>query len=137
MKSNIQRLVVLLRQLFELSQSQLEALDRQALGDIEKILLRKEGILKELKKELGKFSSKGIAVMNPKTYPPDREISTSLAFVATQIRRFEAHEKSVAAQVRLQYEDVSQRLRKLRHRRMSLTGYAKHQPKRHTLCTLG
>ncbi len=137
MKLNTQRLVILLRQLFELSQRQVEALDRKGFGDIERILTEKDDLLKELAKELEKLSSKGIAVMNPKTYPVDQENCTALAFVATQIRRYNAHEKAVAVQVKLQHEDISNRLQKLHRRKQSLTSYSKHPVKRQTLCALG
>ena len=127
MEENIRELTSLLESLFKLSQKQREALDRQALGALESILLAKDELLEKVAAELRQLSEIGIFVMNPKTYPTDPEIRAQLSHAATQIRRFEAHEKGVAAQTKHLQGDISRRLHSLRHRRQGLASYSRQR----------
>lgn len=135
MEKNIRELTSLLESLFELSQKQREALDRQALSALESILQAKDELLEKVAAELGQLSESGILVMNPKTYPADPEMRARLSHAATQIRRFEAHEKGVTAQTKRLQGDISRRLHSLQHRRQGLAGYSRHRPN-HRLPTM-
>ncbi len=137
MKLKIEKLAGLFEQLLELSKKQMEALDRQAFRDIEKLLDAKEKALKSAGELLNQLSDMGISIMNPKTYPDDPELRSRLSYAATQVRRFEAHEKHVASQVNSLQGDVSQQLHSLHRRRKSLAGYAPRPTGKHLLSALG
>ena len=127
MKKNLWKLTSLLESLFELSQKQREALDRQALNTLTDILRAKDELLKEVAAELRRLSEGGIFVMNPKTYPTDPEICTRLSYAATQIRRFKAHEKWIATQTKHLQDDISRQLHSLHLRRQGLAGYSRQR----------
>ena len=71
MDNGIRKLIHLLESLFELSRKQVDALDRRALGDLEKILRAKDDLLMRLGDELAQISANGVSVMDPKTHPMD------------------------------------------------------------------
>jgi len=137
MKTNLQELISLLASLFELSQKQEDALYRQALVDIEVTLKRKDDVLGRVGVALGRCSEKGIALMDPKTYPPDPEIRALLSVAASYVRRFQAHEKFVLTQTTSLRNDLSHRLLTLRHRRRGITGYAQPRQNLHLLTAKG
>jgi hypothetical protein len=124
MNNSIQKLIHLLDRLFELSQKQVDALDRRALGDLEKILRAKDDLLKVFASELAQLSASGVSVMDAKTYPADPDLRAKLSVAANRVRRFQAHEKSVAARMKDLRDDVARELRSLRKRRQGLTSYS-------------
>jgi hypothetical protein len=132
-----EELTGLFEELLELSKRQREALDRQAFRDIEKLLEAKEKALRSAGELLNQLSEMGVAVMNPQTYPDDPELRARLSRAATQVRRFQAHEKYVTAQVNNLQGDVSQLLHSLRRRRTSLAGYATRPTGKHLLSAIG
>lgn len=130
MDNSIQKLIHLLDRLFELSQKQVDALDRRALGDLEKILRAKDDLLRVFAREIAQLSASGISVMDAKTYPADPDIRASLSEAANRVRRFQAREKSVAARTKGVRDDLARELRSLRKRRQGLTSYTKSGPNR-------
>jgi hypothetical protein len=113
MDDSIRKLIHLLDRLFELSQKQVDALDRRALGDLEKILRAKDDLLRALAHELAQISASGVSVMDAKTYP------------------------TVAARTRSLRDDLARELRSLRKRRQGTTTYSKPRPNGKRLMVTG
>jgi hypothetical protein len=130
MDNSIRKLIHLLDSLFELSQKQVDALDRRALGDLENILRAKDDLLKRLGDELAQLSASGVLVMDAKTYPTDPDIRARLSATANRVRRYQAHEKSIVARTKGLRDDLSRELRSLRKRRQGLASYSKPGPNR-------
>jgi hypothetical protein len=130
MNNSIRKLILLLDSLFELSQKQVDALDRRALGDLENILRAKDDLLKRLGDELAQLSASGVLVMDAKTYPTDPDIRARLSATANRVRRYQAHEKSIVARTKGLRDDLSRELRSLRKRRQGLASYSKPRPNR-------
>lgn len=137
MKTNLRELISFLTSLFELSQKQADALNRQALVDLEVTVKQKDDVLRRVGMALGRCSEKSIALMNPQTYPPDPEIRALLSLAASYVRRFQAHEKSVLAQTTSLRNDFSRRLLSLQHRRKGITGYTQPRQNLHLLTAKG
>ena len=137
MDNSIRKLIHLLDSLFELSQKQVDALDRRALGDLETILRAKDDLLRRFAHELAQLSASGVSVMDAKTYPTDPDIRARLSVAANRVRRFQAHEKSITARIRSLRDDLSRELRSLRKRRQGLASYSKPRPNGRLLTMTG
>jgi hypothetical protein len=137
MSTSLDKLTVLLESLFEVSRKQLEALHRLDLDEFEIAMKTKDDLLKSVGRELGRCSAQGIALMNPRTYPSDPQLRRQLFQAATQMRRFQAHEKSVASRVANLQGDIRRKLLSLRHKRTALGGYSTSQRSTHLLTMVG
>jgi hypothetical protein len=137
MKSNLRELISLSNALLDLSKRQEEAIHRQAMAELEATLKRKDDLLERFGEILGRCSENGIALMDPRTFPPDSEIRSLLSLCATHIRRFRSRERYLLAQTTNLRDDISQRLLALRRRRTGIRGYAQARPKPHLWTTKG
>jgi hypothetical protein len=137
MSMSLDKLVVLLESLFEASRKQVEALQRMDLDEFASLMKTKDDLLASVGRELGRCSAQGIALMNPRTYPVEPKLREQLFHAAMQIRRFQAHEKSVASRVASLHEDIRRKLLSSRHKRTALSGYAQPRTGAHRLTMVG
>ncbi|MFH1010168.1 MAG: hypothetical protein V1784_02900 [bacterium] len=137
MNADIQRLSLLLKRLFAVSQKQMDALHRLDLSEFEAAMKTKDELLQSIGRVLGRCSAKGIALMNPQTHPADPTLRAELSLSATELRRFNAHEKALTSQVTTLRDDIRCRLLSLQKRRTGLAGYSQPRKNGHCLATTG
>jgi len=137
MYTDIQRLSCLLKQLFAVSQRQRGALDRMDWSEFETAMKTKDELLQSVGRALGRCSARGIALMNPETYPADPKVRAELSLAATELRRFNAHEKALTLQVTTLRDDIRSKLLALQKRRAGLAGYSPSRTNGRWLATTG
>jgi hypothetical protein len=113
----------LLRQLFDLSTSQMEALERNDLEGLETIAARKSELLEMLPLALEAVRAQNWALHDPSTFPKDGPCASLLNEAADLSRRLQIHEKYVLGQMVARQHQVGQRLDAIMTKRNAAAGY--------------
>jgi hypothetical protein len=113
----------LLRELFCLSTSQMEALERNDLEGLEVIAGRKSELLEALPIALEAIRAQNWNLHDPTTYPVDGACSQILTEAADLSRRLQIHEKYVLGQLVARKNQVGDRLDSILNKRNAAAGY--------------
>jgi hypothetical protein len=112
-----------LRELFDLSLAQAQALDREDYERLESLLARKSNVLPLLQTAMTAAEKRGWKINDPSTYPADETCASLLREAADLGRRLQAHEKYVLGQMLHQRNQVGERLDALVLKRQAAAGY--------------
>jgi len=112
-----------LRELFNLSLTQAQALDREDYDRLEDLVAQKSALFPLLKASAGAAKARGWELHDPSTYPVDETCASLLRESADLSRRLQAHEKYVLGQMLARRNQVGERLDALMVKRQAAAGY--------------
>ena len=112
-----------LRELFNLSLTQAEALDREDYDRLENVVAQKAVLFPVLNAAVSAAGARGWNLHDPSTYPADEECASLLRESADLSRRLQAHEKYVLGQMLARRNQVGERLDALMMKRQAAAGY--------------
>jgi hypothetical protein len=113
----------ILRELFDLSLAQAQALDREDYPRLETLLTRKADLFPLLQAAMSAAEKRGWSLSDPSTYPAEDGCASVLHEAAGLGRRLQAHEKYVLGQMLWRRNEVGERLNVLTLKRQALAGY--------------
>jgi hypothetical protein len=113
----------LLRELFNLSTRQMEALERNDFEALESLAARKSELLEALPLALEAARAQKWVLHDPSTFPTDGPCAVILNEAADLSRRLQIHEKYVLGQLVARQGQVGQRLDSIMNKRNAAAGY--------------
>lgn len=124
-----------LRELFNLSLSQGEALERDDFDRLEELVEQKAALMPLLDAAIRAGASHGWKLHDSSTYPADESCRRLLSESAELGRRLQAHEKYILGQVVARKNQIGDRLDALMMKRQAAAGYRVPQHRGSTLDT--
>ena len=112
-----------LRELFNLSLAQAEALDREDFDRLEELVEKKSALFPLLKSASDATEARGWKLRDPSSYPAADDCAALLRESADLSRRLQAHEKYVLGQMVTRRNQVGERLDALMMKRQAAAGY--------------
>ena len=112
-----------LRELFNLSLTQAEALDREDYDELEVLIERKSLLLPLCEAAVKAVKLRGWNLHDPATFPADESCASLLKEAADLNRRLQAHEKYVLSQMLTRRNHYGERLDALTMKKQAAAGY--------------
>lgn len=112
-----------LRELFNLSLAQAEALDREDYDELDSLIERKAQWIPPCDAAAKAVKSHGWNLHDPSTYPADESCAALLRDAADLSRRLQAHEKYVLRRMLMYRNDYGERLDALTMKKQAVAGY--------------
>ena len=113
----------ILSDLFELSNRQADALNRENYEELDLLITKKADLLAALDNIVAGLKERGWELNNPTTYPKDSTIAAALRDAADISRRLQAHERYILGQMIVQRQFVGDRMDRIMQKRLAIAGY--------------
>lgn len=114
----------LLEMLFDLSNRQGDALNREDYSALEGLLTEKSDLLTKFQEAVNSLREMGWDLNNPTTYPKDSAVAATLREASDISRKLQAHERYVLGQMIVQRQLAGDRMDAILQKRMAVTGYS-------------
>lgn len=114
----------LLEKLFNLSNRQGDALNREDYSALDELLTEKSDLLAQLQETVKGLRVMGWDLNNPTTYPKDSAVAAVLREASDISRKLQAHERYVLGQMIVQRQFAGDRMDAILQKRMAVTGYS-------------